>query len=118
MGSPLPEEQIFLGVLATFPPPPSPPTAILFTKHSGRGQAESTACPHLCQENPARKQGVASTACHKCVVRVDLSPASMFLWPCVTGRDTCCKEWGGGKSSQKDPSPGSSLLEAPEGSGS
>lgn len=67
--------------------------------------AEFNACPHLCQENPARKQGVAYTACHKRVACVDISPASMFPWQCVTGRDTCSKEWGGGKVSKRSPTP-------------
>lgn len=73
---------------------------ILFTKRSGRG-AEPNACPHLCQENPARKQGVAYMACHKRVACVDISPASVFPWRCVTGHDTCSKEWGGGKVSRR-----------------
>lgn len=70
---------------------------IVFTKHGcwgpGRWGLEAA---HLCQEIPARKQGVASMACHKHVACVDISPASMFPWQCVTGRDTCPKEWGGG----------------------
>lgn len=85
-------------------PPGVAVIVIVFTKHGcwGRGRlgvevAESSASPHLCQENPARKQGVASMACHKHVACVDISPASMFPWQCVTGRDTCSKEWGGGE---------------------
>lgn len=67
--------------------------------------AKFNACPHLCQENPARKQGVAYMACHKRVACVDISPASMFPWQCVTGRDTCSKEWGGGKVTRRSPTP-------------
>lgn len=85
---------------------PSGATVIRFTKHGGRGGgAESNACPHLCQENPAGKQGVAYIACHKRVACADISPASMFPWQCVTGCDTCSREWGGGKVSRRNHTP-------------
>lgn len=44
-------------------------------------------------------------ACHKRVACVDISSASMFPWQCVTGRDTCSKEWGGGKVSRRNRTP-------------
>ena len=73
-------------------------SVILFTKPVGQwGCAESNVCPHLCQEHRARKQGVTYTTCHKRVACADIPPASMFPWHCVTGHDTCSKEWGGGK---------------------
>lgn len=83
---------------------PHPPTpVILFTKHSRREQNPASA--HTCAKKAQPGNGVAYMACHKCVACVDISPASMFPWRCVTGHDTCPKEWGGGKSAQESCSP-------------
>lgn len=65
---------------------------------------------HTCAKKtqPGNK-GVAYMACHKRVACVDISPASMFPWQCVTGRDTCSKEWGGGKVSRRNRTPRNSF---------